>query len=233
MNIILRNIPNTITILNLICGLFSIYFAFEQDLQNASYLIFFGAIFDFLDGLVARILKISSEFGKQLDSFSDIVTFGVAPGYIIFHLIDEKLNFNSCDLTIIPLVAIIIPVLSACRLALFNIDKKQTNQFSGLPTPAVALFFASIPLANILLFPVFDNIYFITISAFIMPFFLIIPLPLFSLKFKRKEKINSQLNILRILRLFISMILFCVFKFAALPFIVFLYIILSIINNVI
>ncbi|MAW31044.1 MAG: CDP-diacylglycerol--serine O-phosphatidyltransferase [Flavobacteriales bacterium] len=232
MNIILRNLPNTMTTFNLICGLASIYYAFENDLQTAACLIFIGAIFDFLDGLVARFLNVSSEFGKQLDSFADIITFGVAPGFIIFHLIDEKLEYTFYKLIIISLVAAITPILSAFRLARFNIDKHQTNQFIGLPTPAIAIFFASFPLANTLLFPIFDNTYFITFTAFIIPFFLIIPIPLFSLKFKRNEKINSKLNILRGLFLFISIILFFGFKFASVPFIVFLYLILSIINNV-
>ena len=92
--------------------------AFENDLQTASCLIFIGAIFDFLDGFVARFLNVSSEIGKQLDSFADIITFGVAPGFIIFHLIDEKLEYTFYKLITISLVAAITPILSAFRLAL-------------------------------------------------------------------------------------------------------------------
>ncbi|MEC9303425.1 MAG: CDP-diacylglycerol--serine O-phosphatidyltransferase [Bacteroidota bacterium] len=231
MNIIIRNIPNTITMLNLVCGLISIYCSFEKDLQSASYFIFYGAIFDFFDGLFARFLKINSELGKQLDSLSDLVSFGVAPGFIMFHLINQKLNFISCEYSMISCVAIIIPVLSACRLANFNLDKKQINEFIGLPTPATAIFFASIPLVDKLSFTIFDNVFFLIFVTLIIPFFLITKIPLFSLKFRRKEKINNKLNTLRILLFVISIILFYIFKFAALPIIVFLYVILSLINN--
>ncbi len=232
MNIIIKNIPNTITILNLVCGLISIYCSFEKDLQTASYFIFCGAIFDFFDGLVARFLKINSDLGKQLDSFSDLVTFGVAPGFIMFHLINQKLNLTSCEYTMISFITIIIPILSACRLARFNLDENQINQFIGLPTPASAIFFASIPLVNTISFTIFDNIFFLIFISLIIPFFLIIKIPLFSLKFKRKEKINTKLNTLRILLFLISITLIYIFKFAALPIIVFLYVILSMINNV-
>ena len=128
-------------------------------------------------------------------------------------------------------VAIIIPILSAYRLANFNLDKKQINEFIGLPTPATAIFFASIPLADTLSFTIFDNVFFLIFVTLIIPFFLITKIPLFSLKFKRKEKINNKLNTLRILLFVISIILFYIFKFAALPIIVFLYVILSLINN--
>ena len=85
MNAIKRNIPNIITLANLTCGLFAIIFAFQGDLKVASFCVFLGAFFDFFDGLAARLLKVSGELGKQLDSMADMVTFGVAPGFILYH----------------------------------------------------------------------------------------------------------------------------------------------------
>lgn len=174
-SMIKKNIPNAITCCNLICGCLAIVKAFEGDLVWASYLIGMAAVFDFFDGFAARMLKVSSPIGKDLDSLADMVTFGVVPGVIMFHLIKNSMFQYMVDgaaqagWTIYPPLsshssltlsstesngfydylkyfAFIIPVLSAVRLAKFNNDTRQSESFIGLPTPANAILIASLPL---------------------------------------------------------------------------------------
>ena len=190
MNAIKRNIPNFITLANLTCGLFAIIFAFKGNLTSASLCIFLGAFLDFFDGLAARLLKISGEFGKQLDSMADMVTFGVAPGFILFHfmfylnndvIFRHSMQNNSFFFP--ASLALLIPIFSAYRLANFNIDSRQTDSFIGLPTPALAIFIAAIPHIDFNRFPMFTDMQLLTVLAVIMPILLVVEMPLFSLKF--------------------------------------------------
>lgn len=239
MNGIKRNIPNLITLANLICGLFAIIFAFQGSLTTASLCIFLGAFLDFLDGLAARILKASSEFGKQLDSMADMVTFGVAPGFLffnfMFYLNNDMIFCDSMNKSVFffpSSLALLIPFFSGYRLANFNIDSKQTNAFLGLPTPVLAIFIAAIPHIDFNRFPMFADIQLLTILAIIMPLLLIVKMPLFSLKFNKHESINSKVNICRISLILAATVLFFTFQFAAIPFIVILYLLLSLLNNI-
>ena len=238
MNALKKNLPNLITLCNLTCGLFSTIFAFQGDLKMASLCVFSGAFLDFIDGLAARLLKAGSELGKQLDSMADIVTFGVAPGFILFHFIfylDNDLLFRysmSNEVFLFPaILALLIPIFSAYRLAKFNIDTRQSTSFIGLPTPLLAIFIAAIPHINFEKFPMFIDMQFITIIAIIMPILLVLEIPLISLKFSRKDSITSKINLLRITLILSSIVLFFIFQFVAIPFIVVLYLILSILNN--
>ena len=238
MNAIKRNIPNIITLANLTCGLLSIIFAFQGNLKLAALCIFAGAFFDFFDGLAARLLKVSGELGKQLDSMADMVTFGVAPAFILFHFMYELShgitfrNATNESLFFPELFALLIPIFSAYRLANFNIDTKQTTSFIGLPTPALAIFVASFPLIDFNQFPIFINLQLLTIISVILPLLLVVKIPLFSLKYSKNEDLNTRLNIFRIVLILSSAVLFFVFQFAAIPFIVILYLILSILNNI-
>ena len=239
MNAIQRNIPNLITLANLTCGLFAIIFAFQGTLTAASLCIFLGAILDFFDGLTARILKISGEFGKQLDSMADMVTFGVAPGFIFFHFIFYLNNdiifrhsMENDNLFFPASLALLIPIFAAYRLANFNIDSRQTDSFIGLPTPALAIFIAAIPHIDFNIFPMFTDIKLLTILAIIMPLLLVLEMPMFSLKINKEESIRSRLNLFRISLIFAAIVLFFSFQFAAIPFIVILYLILSLLNNI-
>ena len=239
MNTIKRILPNIITLANLTCGLFAIIFAFQGNLTTASLCIFAGTFFDFFDGLAARLLKVSGELGKQLDSMADMVTFGVAPGFIFFHfmfylnndiifrhsMVNESFFFPAS-------LALLIPIFSAYRLAKFNIDTRQTTSFIGLPTPALALFIAAIPHINFDRFPMFVDMQFLLIISIIMPILLVVEMPFFSLKISKGESISSRLNIFRILLILSAVILLFVFQFAAIPFIVILYLILSLLNNI-
>ena len=228
MNAIKRNVPNLITLGNLTCGLLSIVLSFEGELEVAAAFIFFGAILDFFDGFASRLLKVSSEIGKQLDSMADMVTFGVAPGIIIYKLISESNNHYE----FLVYAAFILPIFSAIRLAKFNIDSRQTSSFIGLPVPAAAIFIASLPILGINYETKF-SIDLLIGTTIILSLLLVSELPLFSLKISKGEELKSQLNIIRIIFLISSLILLFVLEFAAIPFIVILYIFLSIINNLI
>ena len=152
MNRIIGFIPHLFTLGNLLCGCLAIKFAFEWDLVMAAILVGLAAVLDFFDGFLARILKVSGDLGKQLDSLADVVSFGVVPGVVMF----QYLRFTEFQTDLIepvyppsyPLAyfAFIIPLFSAFRLAKFNIDMRQSHGFLGLPTPANAIFICSIPL---------------------------------------------------------------------------------------
>ena len=239
MNAIKRNIPNLITLANLFFGLCAILFAFEGTLVVSATFIFYGAFCDFLDGLLARILKVGSEFGKQLDSFADMITFGVAPGIILFQLFyfgyaDEFFLSNIKDPLLFPaIIAFLLPIFSAIRLARFNIDKRQCNSFIGLPTPAAAIFVAALPLiAKYQQLSMFTDFRFLIATSVVLPLLLVTKIPLFSLKFSKGESVSSKLNIFRITLIISAVILLFIFQFAAIPFIVILYLILSLLNNI-
>ncbi len=141
-----KHIPNIITLLNLISGCLGVIEALKGSLQTAEKYMWIGMLFDFLDGFVARLLKATSHIGKELDSFADMITFGLLPGMMMFYLIKENIDINTKYefLHFLHNTAFIIPALSAIRLAKFNLDTSQTYHFKGMPTPACALFLASI-----------------------------------------------------------------------------------------
>jgi len=228
-----KHIPNFITSLNLLSGCFGIGFVFGGNVIMASYLIGIAAIFDLLDGMVARLLNVKSEFGKQLDSLADLISFGLLPGIILYSLL--RIAFNEAEgfQAYLPFIAFLIPLFSALRLAKFNIDDKQAESFIGLPTPANAIFIASIPLILIqqnetAISNLFGNPGFIIFLVLVLSFLLVAPIPLFSMKFK---DLSWAKNYIQYIFIIISVILFIIFYFQAIPIIILLYILLSIINN--
>lgn len=224
-----QHIPNTVTCLNLFSGCLGIVFAFNGELIYASYAILIAAILDFLDGMLARLFKAYSELGKQLDSLADMVSFGVLPSVIIYHLFLSAAT--NASLSWINYSAFIIAVFSGLRLAKFNIDTRQSENFIGLPTPANALLIASFPIMLKENNEVFMNYimqpYSLLIFSLLMSFLLISEIPLLSLKFKT---INFSGNILRYLLIISSLILILLFQFAAVPIILVLYILISIVH---
>lgn len=236
------------------CGCLAIIKIFEGDLAWAAYLIGFAAVLDFFDGFVARLLKVSSPIGKDLDSLADLVTFGVVPGMMMLHLInfsyllslakligapdtgalasDTKYNF-------IGYFALVIPIFSAIRLAKFNNDTRQSESFIGLPTPANAILICSIPL--VLHWP-FDfytggsltqfiaNPYFLIGLCFFQSFLLVAELPLFALKFKH---FKFKGNEIRFIFLGFSLILIILLKLLAIPLIIISYVLFSLVNNLV
>lgn len=270
-------VPNLITAGNLLGGVLAIIFALTGHLEWAPYCIFTSAILDFLDGFAARLLKVQSELGKQLDSLADMVTFGVAPGIIVYQLLKVALLHESCDglqsvwnsssaeylnpvyyeallsdylpgcaanggwqMTYLPLIALIIPVMSMFRLAKFNLDARQSDSFIGLPTPANTLFFAALPLIIIqivqskagwqagLIESVLLNPLFLISSSVLLALMLVVELPLFSLKFK---SFGIQGNLIRYIFLTLAALMLATLQWLALPLIIILYILLSIIQN--
>ena len=232
-----EHIPNILTLLNLFSGCIAIVFAFE-DIILSSYLVGIAAIFDFLDGFAARLLKAKSKIGKDLDSLADMVSFGVVPGIILFKLIETSLmneDYNAYFLNFVPFIAFLIPVFSALRLAKFNTDSRQEKVFYGLPTPANAMFIASFPLILIQDTMIFGvdfsfikslivNSYFLISITILLSWLLIAEIPLLALKF---TSFGWEKNKARYLLLFLSLILLIFFQYAGIPIIVFLYIIIS------
>ena len=173
-----KHIPNFITMLNLFTGSVAVYFALNGNFTVSFFSNRISRCFDFLDGLAARALKAYSPMGKELDSLADVISFGLAPGFIVFSLVEQQSQLPEW----LKFVGLIIPVFSALRLAKFNIDENQTTSFIGLPTPANAIFWAGMgysfsewmienPLLTIAL-------------TIILSGLLVSKLPMFSLKFK-------------------------------------------------
>ena len=232
MNIISKNIPNLLTCLNLIIGLISISFSFQGNLVFGTILIFSGLFIDFFDGFFARLLNAYSEFGKQLDSLADLVTFGIAPSIIIHQLIHHKI-FNEYILEnlntnfSVAYFAFIFPVFGAIRLAKFNLDNEQQENFIGLPIPAAGIFLASLSFydekiltTNILL-----------LCLLTLSILLVSKISLFSLKIKKHEQRKSRINYFRTILIISSLILFYFFNFVSIPIIILIYITLSLTHN--
>ena len=139
-----KHLPNILTSLNLLSGWVALYFTFNEQFLIAVLLIVIASVFDFLDGFVAKILKVQSELGAQLDSFADLVTFGIAPAAITYKISSAQFNFSHDNMNIILFIFIgLIPVFAALRLAKFNTEKPDSSHFVGLPSPAFALIVAA------------------------------------------------------------------------------------------
>ena len=187
MNAITKNIPNSITCLNLLSGCFACLFAYKGEYDIVALCIGLSALFDFLDGMAARLLHAYSPMGKELDSLADDITFGFAPAAIVFSLFKE-VHYPDFLLPIaeyMPYTAFLIAVFSALRLGKFNIDPRQSSSFIGMPTPANALFWGSLVVGghSFLISDSFNAIY-LFILVLIMSLLLIAEIPMFSLKFK-------------------------------------------------
>ena len=186
-NIVTKHIPNTLTSCNLISGCIAIVFALSANYTMALTFIVVGAVFDFFDGMSARLLGVSSPIGKELDSLADVITFGVAPSSMIYTLLLtlSKSGWNETLTFAIPYVAFVMAAFSALRLAKFNLDERQTTSFIGLPTPANALFWGALIVGNE---NVFDEnsyyIYLLIILVFVSSWLLVAEIPMFALKFK-------------------------------------------------
>lgn len=249
------NLANLFTAANLISGVLAILLALSGRIDLAPFAVFCGLVFDFLDGFVARLLKTNGELGKQLDSFADMVTFGVAPGVVMLVVMTidpanlatgslsvgqiqsdystwfSELNLTNLSGNYVPFLALLLPFFSMFRLAKFNLDTRQSESFIGLATPSMTLFFMVFPLA--LMYsekvpPVMFNTWLIVGLIFIFGLLMISEVPLFSLKIKTFGWKGNQI---RVVFLLISLILIIVFKVWSIALIVFLYLILSMIEN--
>lgn len=215
-------IPNIITILNLLCGCLGFIAIWEGKQPLASYLIIAGAFFDFLDGFVARLMKSYSDIGKQLDSLADAVTFGALPALLMFDMMRRTTSDRWATL------GLFLAIFAVLRLAKFNIDTRQKDSFIGLPTPAMAIAVASLPLI-VYYYPFWRVILdynFLLIYTFLLSWAMISEIPLLSFKFKNHDWENNQarysffmiagmflilLNILAVPILIIAYILWSIF----------------------
>lgn len=227
-----KHIPNTITCLSLASGCVSIIMALEGLLLWSAVWVIVASVFDFLDGFFARLLKAYSPIGKELDSLSDMVSFGVAPGMIVFHLLREAcpaLPFGPVNMYI-PYLAFIIPVLSALRLAKFNTDERQTTSFIGLPVPAHALFWASLGYSLLPVIHLNETVFVLAVVSFsvITSLLLVSEIPMFSLKIKSLAWKGNEVRYI----LGICTVLFILFfGLLGIAGSIFLYVLLSVIHS--
>ena len=231
-NIITRNIPNTITCCNLISGCIATLSAFMGETHLALLCIIIGAVFDFFDGMSARLLHVSSSIGKELDSLADDITFGMAPAAIVFYEMEimDYPAFLAPIQPYVPFVAFLIAAFSALRLAKFNLDERQAMGFIGLPTPANALFWGA------LLVGARD---FIENTSWILPvvvcmillscWLLVSEIPMFALKFKHWGWKGNQVKYLFLITCVPLLIVFGVTAFAI---IIAWYVLLSALVNI-
>jgi CDP-diacylglycerol--serine O-phosphatidyltransferase len=204
-----RHIPNFITSLNVLSGSVAVVFVLKGSLTMAVLLIMLAALFDFLDGMTARLLKAHSPIGKELDSLADMISFGLAPGLIMFKLLEisvfkqagwpDQLSNLALSQLFIMGSAFLIPIFSALRLAKFNIDVRQSSSFIGLPTPANALFISSLALIQEHgTMPVMDHFLLSTpvllCLTVIFSYLLVAEIPMFSLKFKNLSWKANQIQ---------------------------------------
>lgn len=175
------HIPNAITLLNLLSGVIGIIWVINGNIVSGAYFIILAAVFDFFDGFAARLLKVQSEIGKQLDSLADLVSFGVLPGMILF-----QMSKVGTEIEWLPYLTLIVPLLSAVRLAKFNLDTRQSDKFIGLPTPANALFISTLPYFAIQwpwIGTWLTSPFFLVAIAWVFAILLLVELPLIALKF--------------------------------------------------
>lgn len=233
------HIPNFITLLNLFCGCIAVVFAVMNRLELAAIFVFLGIFFDFLDGFAARMLRVTSEIGIQLDSLADMVTSGVVPGIVMFQLLNmaQKEGWNldlfgmHTDVGLLPLFGFIITLASAYRLARFNVDENQVMSFKGLPTPANALLILSMPLIllyqnNDVLNSIILNQWFLIGLTILSAFLLNSGIELFALKF---SGLGFKENGVKYLFLIGSLVLLLTLKFLAIPIVVLFYILSSLV----
>lgn len=244
-----RHIPNIVTLLNLFSGCIALIFAVYGNFVAAAIFVFIGIFFDFFDGLLARKLNVQSPLGIQLDSLADLVTSGVVPGVIMFKLISLTIDapdyseysdsWNSIfhwqgfKMSIVPLIGLFIPMASAYRLAKFNLDEDQQTYFKGLPVPANTLLILSLPLIleyqnNDLMNSIIINKWFLIALTLFSCYLLNSKIKLFALKFKDWSFKN---NAVRYVFLILSVVSLVILHFAAIPLIIGLYILLSLLDR--
>jgi CDP-diacylglycerol--serine O-phosphatidyltransferase len=245
MNNIKKALPSFFTSLGLISGCISVMISLSRgDLTLAGYFIIAAAIFDFIDGMAARLVNNISAFGKQLDSLADVVSFGVAPSMILYRLMllsyvggshgtDFDVMNPGIGQSFILYTAFLVAVFSALRLAKFNIDPDQVKNFKGLPTPANALFFAALGfiVESSHYFPATDiifNPYFLLVTVILSCYLLVSNNNMFSFKF---SSFGIRQNLMRYLLLVFAVLLIVIYGFSGFAPIIVLYVILSLINN--
>lgn len=245
-----KHIPNFLTLLNVFCGCIAVVFAVLNKLELAAVFMFLGIIFDFFDGLAARLLNVKSELGLQLDSLADVITSGLVPGIIMFQLLNmammggwnvnlgdsatETLGWTYGRIAPLPFLGFLITMASAYRLAKFNLDGNQQSSFIGLPTPANALLIISLPLIllyhnNEILNGIILNQWFLIGLTILSCYLLNSKIKLFALKFKNW---SFKDNAIRYIFIIVSLVLLSTMKFLAVPMIIGFYILSSFLGSI-
>lgn len=232
-NFITRQIPNTITCCNLVSGCIAVSYAFDG-LYAASFLfIVIGAVFDFFDGMSARLLGVSSPIGKELDSLADCITFGLAPSAIIYTFLATQpwLELVPVVGRYVPYTAFVMAAFSALRLAKFNLDERQTTSFIGMPTPANALFWASLVVGSEAWLSSSSSpwtVAGVVALVLVCSWLLVAEIPMFALKFKHWGWRGNELKYVFVIT---SAILLAVFRLSGFAAVVAWYVLLSVISN--
>lgn len=230
-NLITRQIPNTITCCNLVSGCIAVSYAFDG-LYAASFLfIVIGAVFDFFDGMSARLLGVSSPIGKELDSLADCITFGLAPSAIIYTFLATQpwLELVPVVGRYVPYTAFVMAAFSALRLAKFNLDERQTTSFIGMPTPANALFWASLVVGSEEWLSSSPwTVAGVVAMVLVCSWLLVVEIPMFALKFKHWGWRGNELKYVFVIT---SAILLAVFRLSGFAAVVAWYVLLSVISN--
>ena len=239
-----KHIPNTITLGNLLSGTIGTIAAVNGNFEIAALSVTIGVVLDFFDGFFARLLNVSGELGKELDSLADMVTSGVVPGIVMFSLLQENslnlfeksadtLHLASFSTGYLPYFGLLLTLAACYRLAKFNIDTRQTDSFIGMPTPAMSLFVISLPLIplysdNQFFIDLIQNNYFLVGITLVLCFLMNAEIYLFSLKFKNY---SIKENVLKYAFLLISSVMLLMLEVVAIPLVIIFYVVLSIGNN--
>mgnify|MGYP002629903446 CR=1 FL=1 len=239
------HIPNLFTLANLFSGTIAAMHAVLGHYELTAIFVVIGIFFDFLDGFIARLLGVSGELGKQLDSLADVVTSGLVPGLLMFLLIKNNvINGSNVEMKIafgqfepdfgyLPYIAFLLTIAAGYRLAKFNLDTRQSDSFIGLPTPAMSLFVVSLPLIyqttdiEMVKTLLLDNNFLIGIVV-VLSFLMNAEIPLFSLKFK---DFSLKKNLVKYVFLAVSGAMIVLLKYMAIPLIITFYVVLSMVNN--
>ena len=219
-------LPNFITLLNLLSGVLGILWVLEGQPLYGAYFVILSATFDFFDGFAARLLKVQSDMGKELDSLADVISFGVLPGILLY-----SLTKSQTEASFLPYCTLIIPMLSAYRLAKFNLDTRQSDRFIGLPTPANALLLTTIPYLAARwpeLSPWLSSPIALVVIAWLTSLLLVAELPLIALKFKNSSFTD---NSYRYTLLVIGAVCLVWLQLAGIPLVILAYLLLSGMEN--
>ena len=226
-------IPNFITLLNLFSGCVAVIFALEGNMKLTALFVCMGILFDFFDGLLARILNVQSELGVQLDSLADMITSGLVPGLVLFYLLGLAPQISWEGSHLLPYFGLFVTLASAFRLAKFNISTNQSDAFIGLPTPANTLLIISLPLIleyqnSDAINAIILNPWFLIVLTLVSCYLLNAPIKLIALKFKNW---SFKDNISRYILIVLSLTILAIFQFAGIPLVMMAYILLSIVSK--
>ncbi len=220
-----KHIPNFLTCCNLVCGCFGIVFCLEGRAIPAAYFVWAAAVFDFFDGFAARMLKVNSPIGKELDSLADMVSFGLLPSLVMY-----KMLATSTTVLWLPYLAFMIAVFAALRLAIFNVDETQRDSFKGLNTPANTLFITSLPLLSTQVGSWLYQDWLLAIITIVFSLLMVSPIHFFAFKFKNFSWAGNQV---RFTFIGLSVLLLVIFHVEAIPLIILLYILSSFVSGVV